>query len=58
MEVAIGCYLVFLFLSWRTKERNMIRLIAVAFTLALTSSTQAMPVQPQQQPDEMVTLVR
>jgi hypothetical protein len=36
----------------------MIRLIAAAFTLALASSTQAVPVQPQQQPDEMVTLVR
>jgi len=35
----------------------MIRLIAVAFALSLASSTQAMPVQPQQ-PNEMVTLVR
>ena len=40
------------------KEENMNRAIAIAFILAFASSTQAMPVQPQQQPDEMVTLVR
>jgi len=40
------------------KEGNMSRAIAIAFILAFASSTQAMPVQPQQQPDEMVTLVR
>ena len=39
----------------------MSRLIAIAFALALASSTQGMPLQPQQpaaQPDEMLTLVR
>jgi hypothetical protein len=36
----------------------MDRLIAVAFTLALASSAQAMPVSPIQQPDEMVTRVQ
>jgi hypothetical protein len=40
-----------------TKEGNMRIAIAIAI-LAFASSTQAMPVQPQQQPDEMVTLVR
>lgn len=34
------------------------RLIAIAFTLVLASSAQAMPVSPIQQPDEMVTQVR
>ena len=34
------------------------RLIAVAFTLTLASSVQAMPVPTIQQPDKMVTLVR
>src|SRR6516225_5880248 len=41
-----------------TRERNMGRLIAVAFTLVLALSAQAMPVPPIQQPAEMVTLVR
>lgn len=36
----------------------MSRLIAVAFTLALASSTQAMPVAPIQHNDQMITLVR
>ena len=36
----------------------MCRAIAIAFILAFASSAQAMPVQPQQQPGEMVTLVR
>jgi hypothetical protein len=36
----------------------MIRLIAVAFALALSSSAQAMPLAPLQQPDNMVTTVR
>jgi len=39
----------------------MSRLILVAFSLAPASSTEAMPLRPQQpasQPDEMVTLVR
>ena len=36
----------------------MIRLIAVAFALALASSAQAMPPVPLQQPDEMVITVR
>ena len=36
----------------------MIRLIAVAFALALASSTQAMPPVPLQQPDDTVILVR
>jgi hypothetical protein len=35
----------------------MIRLIAVAFTLALATGTQAMPITPIQ-PDSMVTQVR
>ena len=41
-----------------TRERNMGRLIAVAFTFVLALSAQAMPVPPIQQPAEMVTLVR
>jgi hypothetical protein len=36
----------------------MIRLIAIAFALALASSTQAMPPVPLQQTDEMVITVR
>ena len=36
----------------------MSRLIAVAFTLALASSTHAMPVAPIQHSDQMITLVR
>jgi hypothetical protein len=36
----------------------MIRLIAVAFVLALASSAQAMPPAPLQQPDETVIQVR
>jgi hypothetical protein len=36
----------------------MIRLIAVAFALALASSAQAMPPVPLQQPDDMVITVR
>jgi hypothetical protein len=36
----------------------MIRLIAVAFALALASSAQAMPPVPLQQPDDMVIPVR
>jgi hypothetical protein len=36
----------------------MIRLIAIAFALALASYAQAMPVAPLAQPDEMVTQVR
>jgi hypothetical protein len=36
----------------------MIRIIAVAFTLALASSAQAVPLAPVQQPDSMVSTVR
>jgi len=39
----------------------MTRLIALAFALALASSSEGMPLQPQQpaaQPDEIFTLVR
>jgi hypothetical protein len=39
----------------------MSRLIAIAFALVLASSTDGMPLRPQQpaaHPDEMVTLVR
>jgi hypothetical protein len=36
----------------------MIRVIAVAFALALASSVEAMPLLPLQQPDNMVTTVR
>jgi hypothetical protein len=36
----------------------MLRLIAVAFALALASSAQAMPLTPPQQPDNMVMMVR
>ena len=36
----------------------MIRLIAVAFALALATSAQAMPLAPLQQADGMTTLVR
>ena len=36
----------------------MIRIIAVAFTLALASSAQAVPLAPVQQPDSMITTVR
>jgi hypothetical protein len=36
----------------------MIRLIAVAFALALATSVQAMPPVPAQQSDQMVTQVR
>jgi hypothetical protein len=36
----------------------MSRLIAVAFTLVLVSSAQAIPTAPLQQPDEMVITVR
>jgi hypothetical protein len=36
----------------------MIRLIAIAFALALASSAQAMPPVPLQQTDEMVITVR
>jgi len=36
----------------------IIRLIAVAFVLALTSSAQALPLVPLHQPDEMVIKVR
>lgn len=36
----------------------MSKLIAVAFTLAVASSAQAMPVSPVHQPEEMITLVR
>ena len=39
-------------------EKTMLRLIAVAFALALASSAQAMPLAPLQQPDNMVTTVR
>jgi hypothetical protein len=35
----------------------MIRLIAVAFTLALATSAQAMPLAPLHQPDGMITQV-
>ena len=35
----------------------MIRLIAVAFALALSSSAQAMPLAPLHQPDGMITQV-
>jgi len=36
----------------------MIRIIAVAFVLALASSAQAIPLAPVQQPDSMITTVR
>ena len=36
----------------------MMRLIAVAFALALATSAQAMPLAPLQQADGMTTLVR
>jgi hypothetical protein len=36
----------------------MIRLIAVAFALALATSAQAMPLAPLHQPDGMTTQVR
>jgi len=36
----------------------MIRLIAVAFAVALTSSAQAIPLTPVQQPDSILTTVR
>jgi len=36
----------------------MIRIIAVAFTLALASSAHALPLAPIQQPDNMVTTIR
>jgi hypothetical protein len=36
----------------------MIRLIAIAFALALATAAQAMPVAPLHQPDGMVTQVR
>jgi hypothetical protein len=36
----------------------MIRLIAVAFALALASSAQAMPIAPPHPPDDMLTMVR
>jgi len=41
-----------------TQERTMIRLIAVAFALALATSAQAMPLAPLQQADGITTLVR
>jgi hypothetical protein len=34
----------------------MTRLIAVAFALALSSSVQAMPLAPLQQPDKVITV--
>jgi hypothetical protein len=34
------------------------RIIAIAFALALASAAQAMPIAPSQQPDSMVTTVR
>ena len=36
----------------------MLRLIAVAFALALASSAQAVPIAPIQKPDSVVTTVR
>jgi len=36
----------------------MIKLIAVAFAVALTSSAQAIPLTPVQQPDSILTTVR
>ena len=36
----------------------MIRIITVAFVLALASSAQAIPLAPIQQPERMVTTVR
>jgi hypothetical protein len=36
----------------------MIRLIAVAFVLAISSSAQAMPLTPAQQPNSLVTMDR
>src|SRR6266404_3292238 len=38
-------------------EEGMIRLIAVAFALALATSAQAMPLAPLHQPDGMITQV-
>jgi len=36
----------------------MIKIITVAFVLALVSSAQALPLAPTQQPDSMITTVR
>jgi hypothetical protein len=36
----------------------MIRLIAVAFAVALASSAQAIPLAPIKQPDSMITTIR
>jgi hypothetical protein len=36
----------------------MIKIITVAFVLALVSSAQALPLAPIQQPDSMITTVR
>ena len=50
-----------LIVSQSDPERKMTRLIAIAFTLAVASSAEGMPLQPQElaaQPDEILTLVR
>jgi hypothetical protein len=39
-------------------EENMIRLVTVAFVVALMSSAQATPLAPVQQPDSIVSTVR
>jgi hypothetical protein len=39
-------------------REEAMRLIAIAFALALASAAQAMPIAPIQQPDSMVTTVR
>jgi hypothetical protein len=41
-----------------TKEETMIRLIAIAFALAVATSAQATPLAPLHQPDGMITQVR
>src|SRR5262245_49235364 len=45
-------------LSRLNRREEAMRLIAIAFALALASAAQAMPIAPVQQPDSMVTTVR
>ena len=40
------------------RSKPMIRLIAVAFVLIISTSAQAAPLAPLQQPDDMITQVR
>jgi membrane-bound ClpP family serine protease len=42
----------------QTWEETMIRLITVAFALVVSTSAQATPLAPLQQPDGMITQVR